>query len=118
MGRLICPQCGTELRIGATYNTVQDGAPYTVQQMMCANSRCGYNRAGTPVMVLKHRLEGGSVPEEYKLCCDTVLCSITDTAFFVPANIASNIAGYTLSVSCPKCQSTHSFNIGGKEQIS
>ena len=117
MTRPACPACGTELRIGPTFDEVSDGAAYTVQQMMCANPQCGYHRAGAPVRVLRHKLETGSLDDDNKLCCDGLIARITGTAFFVPENVESTASETTLTAVCPVCGQSHSYDVAGKTRI-
>lgn len=117
MTRPICPSCGMELRIGPTFDRVEQGEAYTVQQMMCANPKCGYNRAGAPVKVIRHRLQTGSMDDDNKLCCDGLIARITDTAFFVPETVEHTETDSVLSVVCPLCGKRHEFDITGKSRI-
>lgn len=118
MQRHHCPACSVELRVGTTINAVEDGAPVTIQQLICPNPKCTYNKAKAPVKILRHKLETGTLSEELKLCCDTLLTKQEDTAFFVPEKIEHSIKDGMLSVKCPVCGKVYSFDVAKKEQIS
>lgn len=114
----MCPNCGTELRIGKTYNTVEDGKPCTIQQLVCANKKCAYAKAKAPVKIAKHKLATGSHDDSLKLCCDGLIAKITDTAFFVPETVTHTIADGYLRAVCPICGKKHIYSVDGKKQIS
>ncbi len=109
-----CPRCDAELRIGRSYQVVEDDRPVTVQEMMCPNGQCAYNRAGAPVRV--NRTEGprGEIPDTYLLCCDALLAKIGAQTYFVPDGVEHSVAGDTLTVVCPACGVRHTKDITGK----
>ena len=118
MSRLICPSCGIEMRVGKTFTMVEDGKPITVQQMICANPKCAYHRAGAPVRIIRHRIDTGSLPDQLKLCCDTLLVKMDDTKYFVPPNIDQRLENDTLTVFCPVCGTSYKYGVTGKQPIS
>ena len=116
--RPTCPSCGTELRIGTTYNTIEDGKPCTIQQLVCANKKCAYNKAKAPVKIVKHKLNTGTQDSSLHLCCDGLIAKITDTAFFVPETVTHTIENGELRAVCPTCGKKHIFDVAEKKQIS
>ena len=39
---LICPECGTKLKLSYTYSNARDGIITTTRRYMCQNEMCGY----------------------------------------------------------------------------